>query len=169
MPHIHTQPGQHDLTVSAYIIRQGDGEWQCLVHMHKKIGKLMQVGGHIELDETPWQSLAHELRDEAGYTLSELSVLQPVASVPSIADAVIHPVPFVQNTHDVGSQHYHSDMCFGFLADSLPAASVAEGESEDIRWLTLTDMAALIECKTLLEDTADIYAYLIQNMSSYQD
>ncbi len=33
----------------------------------------MQVGGHIELDETPWQAVEHELREESGYTLAELS------------------------------------------------------------------------------------------------
>jgi len=49
MSHIHTQPGQHDMTVSAFIVRQVDGEWKCLVHLHKKAGKLMQVGGHVEL------------------------------------------------------------------------------------------------------------------------
>ena len=63
MAHIHDQPNQHDLTACAFIIRQVDGEWRCLVHMHKKLGKLLQIGGHVELHETPWQSVAHELRE----------------------------------------------------------------------------------------------------------
>ncbi len=61
MPHLHTAPNQHDMTVSIYIIHRVGDEWRCLVHMHRKLGFLMQVGGHIELDETPWQSVEHEL------------------------------------------------------------------------------------------------------------
>ena len=67
MPHIHTAPNQHDMTVSAYIILRDGEDLKCLVHLHKKVGKLMQIGGHIELDETPWQSVVHELFEESGY------------------------------------------------------------------------------------------------------
>lgn len=36
MLHIHTQPGQHDHTVSAYIIRYINDEPYLLLHRHKK-------------------------------------------------------------------------------------------------------------------------------------
>ena len=65
----------------------------------------MQIGGHIELDETPWQSMAHELGDETGYQLPELTLLQPFDTVPSIGDAIVHPVPFLVNTHNVGNDN----------------------------------------------------------------
>ena len=74
MPHIHTEPDQHDMTVSAYIVRTDSAEPLCLVHMHRKIGKLAQIGGHIELNETPWQSIAHELEEESGYTLENATL-----------------------------------------------------------------------------------------------
>lgn len=54
MPHIHNQPGQHDATVSAYIILNEDGQWKCMVHYHKKMDILMQIGSHVELTENPW-------------------------------------------------------------------------------------------------------------------
>ena len=58
MPHIHTEPGQHDQTVSAFIFRKVDGEYKAFLHMHRTLGTLMQVGGHVELDETPWGAIA---------------------------------------------------------------------------------------------------------------
>lgn len=67
MAHIHTAPGQHDNTVTLYIVRQFGTEWKGLLHMHRKHHRLLPVGGHVELDETPWQSAVHELREEAGY------------------------------------------------------------------------------------------------------
>lgn len=45
MPHINVKPGQRDITVSTYIVRLERGEPLCLVHMHRKVGKLMQAGG----------------------------------------------------------------------------------------------------------------------------
>lgn len=167
MPHIHTQPGQHDLTVSAYIIRKVDDEWRCLVHMHRKAGKLMQVGGHVELNETPWQTLIHEIREESGYQSSELDVLQ-ILPLPTIETAVMHPVPFLSNTHTVGNAHFHSDWCYGFVAAALPQRAVAEGESTDMRWCSLAELRALAESGECLRDIVTIYSFLLDNISTFR-
>ena len=53
MPHIHTEPGQHDHTVGAFIICLGNNSPKILLHMHKKLNKLLPIGGHIELNEAP--------------------------------------------------------------------------------------------------------------------
>lgn len=161
MPHIHTEPGQHDMTVSGYIIRKDEnGKWRCLLHVHRKIDKLMQIGGHIELDQTPWQAMAAELKEEAGYDLAELRVLQ-WAEVPQAANRVTHPLPFLLNTHMAGENHYHSDLCFGFLAEDVPQHAVAAGESADLRWLNLSDINNAVAQGDALGDVYDVYSYLI--------
>ncbi len=165
MPHIHTEPDQHDMTVSAYVLRQENDEWKCLVHMHNKIDMLMQIGGHLELNETPWQAMVHEIEEEAGYTLSDLELLQPTKDAPHITDAVVHPVPFLMNTHDVGNLHYHSDLCFGFIETHEPSGKQAEGESTDLRWHTLAELRQLVADGTALEDTVDIYEALLSRLS----
>lgn len=71
MPHIHTKPGQYDHTVTAYIVRTDGDDPKVLLHMHRKLGMLLPPGGHVELDETPWAAMAHELTEESGYTLDE--------------------------------------------------------------------------------------------------
>lgn len=164
MPHIHTQPGQHDITVSGYIVRQEAGQWRCLVHLHKKMDVLLQAGGHVELHESPWQAIAHELAEETGYQLAELEVLQWSADRTAQFGSVQHPAPFTMNTHAVGEDHYHSDLCYGFVAKSLPAHPVAANESADLRWLTAAEMQSAVLSKTLLADTADIYEYLIRHI-----
>lgn len=163
MPHIHTEPGQHDMTTSAYIIRVDETEPKLLVHMHKKFGKLMQVGGHIELDETPWRALEHEVLEESGYTLDELKLLQPQKELITLDHAVIHPVPLLMNTHSVSQTHYHSDLVYGFVTDKLPSQAPADGESSDLRWLTNDELQAEVANGAALEDVAHIFAAITKD------
>ena len=167
MPHIHTQPNQHDMTVSGYIVRTDGDEPVCLVHMHKKMGKLMQVGGHIELNETPWQAIAHELEEESGYQLEELRVIQHTADRVGESHNVSHPTPFLMNTHNVGDEHYHSDLCYGFIADTVPASMVARDESGDLRWLTLDELRRQSTEGDVLEDVYMIYAFMLGHLHTY--
>jgi 8-oxo-dGTP diphosphatase len=157
MPHIHTKAGQHDMTVSAYVIRTDDDKPKLLVHMHKKIGKLMQIGGHIELDETPWQALSHELLEEGGYNLSELKVLQPQQEPFVINDAIVHPVPLLVNTHKVSDTHYHSDLVYGLITDHLPLLPPQQDESNDLRWLTVGELEQAADQGIALKDVSDIF------------
>lgn len=152
------------MTVSAYIIRREAGEWKCLVHMHRKIDMLMQIGGHIELNQTPWQAVADELRDEAGYELGELKVLQPYKELPQVEKTIVHPVPLLANTHSVGNEHYHSDMCYAFVAESSPLHQRAEGESNDLRWLSLAELQGEVDRAVALRDVADIYNFIVQQV-----
>jgi 8-oxo-dGTP pyrophosphatase MutT (NUDIX family) len=167
MAHIHTQPNQHDMTVSGYIIREIDGGWRCMVHFHKKIDVYMQVGGHIELDETPWQAMAHELEEESGYTLAELHLLQPTKNAVQTKGNITHPVPFSSNTHNVGNEHYHSDLCYGFVASDEPRRPTAENESDDIRWMTVQELKQGAESGKVLQDVAGIYEYLLEILPQY--
>lgn len=154
MPHINTEPGQHDHTASAYIFKihpdtelyQKTGSLSplLLLHMHKKFKKLLQPGGHIELNENPWQAIKHELLEETGYALSQLSIMQPNETVRSLSnkDSILHPIPFVHNTHKVSDEHFHTDIGYLFITQEFPAHTVGEGESTDLRWVTQEELNA---------------------------
>ena len=161
MPHIHTEPGQHDMTISAYIVRVDGDEPRALVHMHRKLGKLMQIGGHIEVDETPWQTVAHELSEESGYGLDELQILQPDAQQVEAEGVVVHPLPVLFNTHMISDTHYHSDLCFAFVATAAPMHAVADGESADLRWLTLSELKQSSINGEAAKDVAVFYEAII--------
>ena len=136
MPHIHTEVGQHDHTVTAYIVRDDFETPRLLLHMHKKLGVLLAIGGHIELSETPWAAMAHEIEEEAGYTMDDLDVLQPKVRIGTYSDVVVHPQPLVMNTHDITADHFHSDTSYAFVAHGEPTGELGDGESADLRWLT---------------------------------
>lgn len=168
MPHIHTKSGQHDHTATAYIIRTDGDEPRALLHMHKKLGRLLAVGGHIELDETPWAAMAHELREEAGYTLHDLDVLQPYNTVLDQHRVTVHPLPFCMNTHEIPAddEHWHSDISYLFVARDEPQYELAEGESTDLRWLTRDEVAELDIEKGVFEITQINYLLAFDSLLS---
>jgi 8-oxo-dGTP diphosphatase len=144
MPHIHTQPGQYDLTASAFIIRLDLDEPAVMLHHHIKLHRYMQFGGHVELHENHWQAVAHEIAEESGYTLSQLKLLQPSMRLTSATKAVIHPTPIYVQSHQFGEDdHYHTDISFAFVTDQSPADTVAEGESTDIKTFSAAELTAL--------------------------
>lgn len=165
MSHIHTEPGQHDITASAWIVREVDGEPRALVHMHRKSKVLMQIGGHIELDENPWQGIARELREEAGYDISELEILQPSAATHHIAGALEHPVPALSLTFESAdrelSKHFHTDFCYVFVARHAPTYQPDETESTDLRWCTIDELKTLAAQGIVLQDVAQIYEVIV--------
>lgn len=57
-------------------ITEGD-EPRIILHKHRKLKMLLQFGGHVELDETPWQAVLREIAEESGYDKNQLKLLQP--------------------------------------------------------------------------------------------
>jgi 8-oxo-dGTP diphosphatase len=164
MPHIHTESGQHDQTATAYIIGDFDSVPKALVHMHRKLHILLPVGGHVELNENPWQAVVHEIGEESGYTLEELTILQPISRLKSMPDIIVHPYPVVLNTHQIaGLDHYHTDTIYSFVAHSLPKHTMEEGESLDLRWLSHTELTAL-DPTLLYPSTLKIYDFIFDTV-----
>lgn len=163
MGHIHSEPGQHDLTVGAYIVRTDSSEPKVLLHLHRKMVMLMPVGGHVELDETPWQAVARELEEESGYSLADLSILQPTDRLDYLSDVTAHPYPLIMSDQDVSSDHYHTDIAYAFVANGEPTGKPEENESEDFRWLSLTELSKLDD-DMIFVNTKEIYTYLLTHV-----
>ena len=135
MAHIHTEPNQHDHTVSIYIYRIDFAEPKVMLHLHSKIGKYAQFGGHIELNETPWQAAIHELKEETGYDINQLQILQPPHRMTTISGATVHPQPVTHATvgYPDRDTHFHTDSAYVFVTSETPHSSPEEGESTDIK------------------------------------
>lgn len=147
MPHLHTQPHGHDVTTSAWILRRfpgpEGGQWKALVHRHRKMGLWIQPGGHVEHTENPWQALVHELHEETGYLIGQLSVLQPWERIPDGVHDVMHPTPVLMNTHSPYRGHFHSDIVLAMTTDEDPAGPPRPGESTELAWVSPEEFAAL--------------------------
>jgi 8-oxo-dGTP pyrophosphatase MutT (NUDIX family) len=145
MPHLHTQPGDHDATVSFFIIRTDGSEPRLSYHLHRKVQKLMMFGGHIERDETPWAAVLRELGEESGYTPEQVRVLQPAVRVRHFTGGIPHPQPVLSSTGctQLDPSHFHTDLLYALIATGEPAGDPEEGESTDIRLLTRAELDAI--------------------------
>jgi 8-oxo-dGTP diphosphatase len=148
MAHIHTQPGQYDFTVSAFVVRVDMAEPVLILHKHKILGNLLQFGGHIEIDTTPWQSIEDELRAESGYSLDQLKILQPKRRIKNLPGVILQPRDVVTIAHAFSEDHNHIDIEYAFVADGPPVSSVSEGESETIKTFTAEQLKALSNDET---------------------
>ncbi|MDB5162241.1 MAG: pyrophosphohydrolase including oxidative damage repair enzyme [Candidatus Saccharibacteria bacterium] len=163
MPHIHTEPGQHDHTVSMYIVRTDGLEPRMMLHLHKKFNIYLQFGGHIELDENPMRAMTHELREETGYDMSQMQILQPRGSLRKLHGATIHPVAAVHNTHFIPDDHYHTDLGYAFTTDQEPKHHPDEGESREVIFCTRDELAALPADK-VIENSREIALYVFDHI-----
>jgi 8-oxo-dGTP pyrophosphatase MutT (NUDIX family) len=160
MPHIHTQPGQHDHTVSIYLFRTDFSQPKLMLHFHAKMQAYAQFGGHVELHENPWHAAIHELREEAGYDMEQLAVLQPAQRLKSIQGATVHPQPVAHATMEYPSfgGHRHTDSVYVFTTDQLPRHAPEDGESTDIRLFTQEEIAHDAATDPITRDIA-LYAF----------
>jgi len=164
MAHIHTGPGQYDLTVSAYIVRTGDIP-RILLHKHKTLGVYIQPGGHVELNETPWQAIIHELREETGYDMDQLTILQPYLRPPVLSGDDLHPQPVCLRSFPFEGlpAHYHTDITWAFVTEEEPRHDVGEGESHDLRWVTREELLAIPSDQTY-EDVRQVGLYILDQL-----
>ncbi len=160
MPHIHTEPGQHDHTVSIYLLRTDFDEPKIMLHFHSKMNMYTQFGGHVELNETPWAAATHELREEAGYDMNDLMLLQPKERLQTVGGAVVHPQPIVHATmgYPFNGGHFHTDSAYALVTSNPPTHKPEEGESTDIQLYTRDEIVQHANIDDITRDIA-LYAF----------
>jgi 8-oxo-dGTP pyrophosphatase MutT (NUDIX family) len=162
MAHIHTEAGQYDFTVGAYVVRATEDSYEVLLHAHRKLHKLLPIGGHIELNESPWSAVARELKEEAGYILDDLYILQPKQSIKQLTNITVQPQPLVMASYDVTETHNHTDMAYVFVEKKSPTHAPEEGESLEFHWLSSRQLQNLT-IEEVFINTKEIYAHILEH------
>ena len=120
----------------------------------------MQFGGHVELNENPWQALERELLEESGYAFSQLQLLQPKHdSLTTTGSISPHPQPMSLVTYPAGNKHYHTDICYAFVTTEKPRFNIALDETLDIQALSRADFESLSEDE-MFANVRDVIIYI---------
>lgn len=124
MPHIHEK---YDFTTSIFIVHGG----AVLFVDHPRYGKWLPIGGHVELDEDPEQTLLREIAEETG--LTDITVLGDKPSFPD--DPICKPLyaPRYLDVHEANPPHKHIGLIY--FVTSKGGAAVLSAEHTAMAWL----------------------------------
>lgn len=140
--------GEKHFTSSVWIVSDTTPKKMLLIH-HKKLGKWIQPGGHIEPFENPIETAIREVHEETGIDITSLRDKIHVVDT----DGTFLPVPtyFMEQKippHKEEPMHYHLD--FMYVLTVSEQALVSENhKSRGIGWFGKKDALAL----SIHEDT----------------
>jgi len=126
------------VTATCFIIDSG----KILFLMHKKLGKWMPPGGHVETDETPIEAICREVLEETGFNIEIIDTYRDDRIKDEVAEEAIRPMAImVENVKYETGMHIHFDLDYmamlGKKADGIAA------EQHEIRWIGENEIDSL--------------------------
>lgn len=100
-----------------------------VLHLHKRLHRWLQPGGHVDAGESPADTARRETLEETGLP----------ASHPDGRPELLHV-----DVHEAADDHVHLDLRYLLVATSDELAP-AEGESPDVRWFAWDDALAVAD------------------------
>ncbi|WP_165874908.1 NUDIX domain-containing protein [Natrarchaeobius oligotrophus] len=122
-----------------YLFRETDGTWEIALLEHKKLGKWMVPGGHVEPNENPCEAAVREVREELDLKLRFLSSNHAHFSA-DLGDARETITPeliveeFIRDDYEDGD-HIHVD-CLYLARVRSGELDVNEREAATADWVT---------------------------------
>jgi 8-oxo-dGTP pyrophosphatase MutT (NUDIX family) len=116
----HFTPGH--VTAGCFIVDPTAGT--LLLHHHRRLDRWLQMGGHIDGQETPLMAAMREGEEESG--LHDLELLSD-----GIFDVDVHFIPAGKGEPD----HHHFDVRYLFRTSNPSAISIDHNESKDLAWV----------------------------------
>src|SRR2546427_1990479 len=131
MAHIHEKI---DFTVVIFVVDQSK---VLLIH-HRKLGKWLPLGGHIELDEDPEQAALREAREESGFEVELLGERPPTTGAGTRALIA----PRFLDIHRITDTHEHIGMIY-WARPRNGTVTLAAAEHHGIRWCSVEELEQL--------------------------
>lgn len=101
-----------------------DDDGRALLHRHKRLGRWLQPGGHLDPGEQPWDAAVRETLEETGVRAWH---------------AEDQPVLVHVDVHEGPRGHVHLDLRYLLRADGAAPFAPAPGESTTIDWVSGTE------------------------------
>lgn len=125
-----------DFTVAVFVVHEG----RVLLHLHRKLGKWLPPGGHIEQDELPDEAALREVKEESGLVVE----LEGSRGIPGDYpdDTVQLIVPAGIQLERIVPGHEHIDLVY-FARVRERQLLEASGVTEGFRWFALEDLGSI--------------------------
>lgn len=125
----HYTPGH--ITASCFVVDPAAG--RLLLHHHLRLGRWLQMGGHLDAGETPAAAALREAGEESG--LERLEFL-----LPGVFDVDLHFIPAGKGEPD----HWHFDVRYLACAPDPEPIVLNLAESKELLWIPLDDAPKLM-------------------------
>lgn len=133
------------VTASAWIL--SPDRLSTLLTHHKKLGRWLQLGGHIENDRSIQDAAIREASEESG--ISNIRLLDR-----RLFDIDVHLIPAGKS----GPEHYHYD--FRFAVESLTKTFSVSDESHNLAWVELSAITSKVADASIIRMAKKTAAFL---------
>lgn len=119
-----------------------------LMVFHKKLGRWVPPGGHIDANEFPSDAVLREVREETGVIATHPPHVYLDLGLPSDSDTEAQiPSPLTMSAQVIAAnsrdpEHIHIDMMFELVADPADLLDPQRAEVADVRWFTRAEVLA---------------------------
>ncbi len=123
-------------TATTFVVHQN----KTLLLLHKRSGRWLPPGGHIDRDELPEEAAVREVKEETGLDVTLLESDAPLHFGDDAARRLIRPFHII--LENINPYHQHIDFIYYATASTdvlLPGA----GETRQLRWLTEGELEEL--------------------------
>ena len=127
------------IVTSCIVINEG----KVLLIFHKKFGKWLYPGGHVEPNETPQEAVLRETAEETGYKVKIVG--EKPLKLKGSPQAKESPLPFsivYEDVHYKTARHMHFNMTYFGMVKGRQGR-IAKGESKRMMWITEKDISGL--------------------------
>jgi 8-oxo-dGTP pyrophosphatase MutT (NUDIX family) len=125
-------PGMtRDFTATTFVVHED----RTLLLLHRKLGKWVPPGGHIDPHELPDQAALREVREESGLEVELMSRSSWLGTVQVL------PQPYCILLENISPEHQHIDLIY-FARVCGGSLIHAEREAYAARWFTWEELAA---------------------------
>lgn len=158
---------QRHFTATAFII---DSRKRTLLLWHKRLGRWMPPGGHIDPGETPEDAARRECKEETNLDVEITGepYTDLFAGNPAEGRMLVKPIAMLLEEIPASAERgeaAHQHMDFLFIArplDESQALRIAEQEADDMRWFSAEEVRAL---DTEKEVFSNVKAYILQALA----
>lgn len=149
---------QRQFTATAYVLDKN----QVLLLWHRKLGKWLPPGGHMEANETPPEAVVREVKEETGL---DVEIIQDERVWVERWNASSFPRPYLcllEEIPPMGDQPAHQHMDLLYLARPVNGCiHSSEREDHDVRWFTWEQVAALAPDNEIFVETRQVIEHLL--------
>lgn len=148
---------QRHFTATAFLI---DSKKRTLLLWHKRLGRWMPPGGHVDADETPEETARRECKEETGLDVEIIGEDHEDLFFQNADEGQMLKKPIAMLLENIPesterNEPAHQHMDFLFLAKPInenQVLTLAEKEGAEMRWFTKKEIEELDETKDIFSN-----------------